>query len=89
MNFDNAEVKAFNAFVKDYITIYDGLASLKCKITGTISRPDVDGILDAKNIVTRIEYLKTTYRISDKIIFDENSIHLLPTKIYDINKCNC
>jgi hypothetical protein len=85
VNFDNAEVKAFNAFVKDYITIYDGLASLKCKITGTISRPNVDGILDAKNITTRIEYLKTTYRISDKIIFDENSIKLLPTKIYDVN----
>lgn len=85
VNFDNAEVKAFNAFVKDYITIYDGLASLKCKITGTISRPNVDGVLEAKNIVTRIEYLKTTYRISDKIIFDENSIQLLPTKIYDVN----
>jgi hypothetical protein len=85
VNFDNAEVKAFNAFVKDYIAIYDGLASLKCKITGTISRPNVDGVLEAKNIVTRIEYLKTTYRISDKIIFDENSIQLLPTKIYDVN----
>lgn len=85
VHFDNAEVKAFNAFVKDYISIYDGLATLTCKITGTINRPNVDGVLDAKNIVTRIEYLKTTYRMSDKIIFDENSIHLLPTKIYDVN----
>lgn len=85
VNFDNAEVKAFNAFVKEYITLYNGLASLKCKITGTLSSPNVDGELDAKNIVTRIEYLKTTYRISDKIIFNENSIQLMPTKIYDVN----
>lgn len=86
IGFENAEIKSLQAFAKEYITLYDGKASLNAKLTGTLAKPVVNGSLMANNIVTRIEYLKTIYNLSGKFNFNKNEIAFEPFKIYDSKK---
>jgi hypothetical protein len=85
ISFDDSPLKSFQAFVKEDMFIYAGTASVKGKITGTISEPKLNGALLVNNVKTRIEYLKTTYSFSSKLDFDLNSIEMTPTQIADEN----
>lgn len=86
VGFDEAEVSALQALVKDYLTLYNGKAVLKADISGTLDKPDIEGYLLMKGISARIEYLKTTYDFSGNVTFDKNKIELTPFRLFDINR---
>jgi len=83
VNFDNAELKSFQAFLKDYITIYEGKARLYSKISGPLSSPSITGTLELKNVKTSIDYFRTTYSFSNTINFNKKEIELSPFVLTD------
>jgi hypothetical protein len=83
--FAESDLKSFQAFVKDDVTIFYGKASAKCKITGTTKNILVDGSISLNQVLARVEYLKTVYGFNAKVTFDKNTITLLPFQLKDIN----
>jgi hypothetical protein len=83
--FSESDLKSFQAFVKEDLTIYYGRISAKCKITGTLKDIRVDGSISIMQVLARVEYLKTVYGFSSKIDFDRNSIVVNPFQLNDIN----
>ncbi len=81
----DADVSAFQPFAKDYITLYEGKASMKALISGTINKPDIDGFLELNKVKTKINYLQTTYSFTNTIHFDKTLIEILPFNMYDVN----
>lgn len=84
VSLNDAEVSAFQSFAKDYITLYKGKASMKAIISGTITKPEVDGFLQLNDVSTKINYLQTTYAFTNTIHFNKNTIELLPFYMSDI-----
>ncbi|MCU0442702.1 MAG: translocation/assembly module TamB [Bacteroidia bacterium] len=83
--FAESDLKSFQAFVKDELTIYYGKVSAKCKITGNVNDLEVNGNLNLMQVLARVEYLKTTYGFNSKITFDQNTATLQPFKLTDVN----
>lgn len=83
--FAESDLHSFQAFLKDDLTIYNGTASAKCKITGTTKDISVDGSVNLMQVMARVEYLKTTYGFNTKINFDRNSIKVIPFMLNDVN----
>lgn len=83
--FAESDLRSFQAFVKDELTIYYGKVSAKCKITGNLNDLEVNGNLNLMQVLARVEYLKTTYGFNSKIVFDENTATLTPFKLTDVN----
>ncbi|MFZ4797148.1 MAG: translocation/assembly module TamB domain-containing protein [Bacteroidia bacterium] len=80
----DANANAFQPFVKDYITIYEGKLSLKALVSGTIDKPDIDGFLQVNDFKTKINYLQTTYHCTSTIHFDKNIFEIQPFFMSDI-----
>lgn len=83
--FAESDLKSFQAFLKDNLTIYNGNVSAKCKVTGTLDDIRVDGNLNLIQVLARVEYLKTTYAFNTKVNFDRSSITVNPFYVTDIN----
>ncbi|MFN4084167.1 MAG: translocation/assembly module TamB domain-containing protein [Bacteroidia bacterium] len=83
VNFSRSEVVSFKALLKDYVSLYEGRASLSANIKGSIDNPEIYGNLTLADILARVEYLKTTYRFSNNLNFNKNIIDIEPFKIFD------
>jgi len=83
--FSESDLKSFQAFLKENLTIYNGSVSAKCKVTGTLDDIRVDGNLNLIQVLAQVEYLKTTYAFNTKVNFDRNSIMVNPFLVNDIN----
>jgi hypothetical protein len=83
--FGESDLRSFQAFVKDDLTIYYGKVSAKCKITGPLNNIQVDGSLNMMQVLARVEYLKTVYGFSSRIDFTKNGIVINPFQVTDIN----
>ncbi|MCF8255806.1 MAG: translocation/assembly module TamB [Bacteroidia bacterium] len=87
VDFKDSKVTAFQAFVKDYVKLYDGKAELNAKLSGPISQLRLDGQLQLSKVELKVDYLQTTYRFDlAKINFNDNLINIVPFDIFDINK---
>ncbi len=85
VSFTEADASAFQSFGKDYITIYKGKLSLKALVSGTLDKPDIDGVLQINNLHTKINYLQTTYHCTNTIHFNKSIIEFVPFEMMDIN----
>ncbi len=83
--FSESDLKSFQAFVKDEVTIFYGKASAKCKITGPFDNLVMDGTISMNQVLARIEYLKTVYGFNARMNFDKNTIHIVPFQLKDIH----
>jgi hypothetical protein len=83
--FSESDLKSFQAFVKDEVTIFYGKASAKCKISGTTNNIVLDGSISINQVLARVEYLKTVYALNAKINFDKNKMTIVPFQMKDIN----
>ncbi|MES2778876.1 MAG: translocation/assembly module TamB domain-containing protein, partial [Bacteroidota bacterium] len=83
--FAESDLKSFQAFLKDNLTIYNGTVSAKCKVTGTTKDIHVDGNVNLIQVLARVEYLKTNYAFNTKINFDRNNITVNPFTLNDVN----
>lgn len=85
VSFSEADASAFQSFGKDYITIYKGKLSLKALVSGTLDKPDIDGVLQVNNLQTKINYLQTTYHCTNTIHFNKSIIEFVPFEMMDVN----
>ena len=81
---NDANAIAFQPFVKEYITIYEGKLSLKAIVSGTLDKPDIDGYLQVNDFKTKINYLQTIYNCSSTIHFNKNLFEISPFYMSDI-----
>ncbi len=80
----DANANAFQPFIKDYITIYNGKISMKALVSGTLNKPDIDGFLQVDNFKTKINYLQTIYTCTSTIHFNKNIFEIQPFFMSDI-----
>ena len=80
---NESDIHFVQPFIKEYVLIYAGNVSAKCKIYGTTDKPKMDGQIDLSKIDFRIDYLKTRYKFNSTIAFDEENIKLKAIKMYD------
>lgn len=85
INFDESDVSAVQAFVKDYIKLYSGNVRANGQLTGSLKYPEFNCNLDLMGVTLKVEYLKTMYSFSTSIKINEQQIKLAPTEIRDIN----
>lgn len=85
ISFAESDLKSFQAFVKDEVKIFYGKIAAKCKLSGTIEKPVVDGGIQINQVLARIEYLKTMYGFNAKVQFDKDKIQILPFQLNDVN----
>jgi hypothetical protein len=83
--FSESDLKSFQAFVKDDVSILYGKVSAKCKISGTVDNLLLDGNISMNQVLARIEYLKTVYGFNAHINFNKNNIQVVPFQLKDIN----
>ena len=83
--FAESDLRSFQAFLKDNLTIYNGDVSAKCKVTGNVNEIRVDGSVNLMQVLARVEYLKTTYGFNTKINFDKSTITINPFMLNDVN----
>ena len=83
--FTESDLKSFQAFIKDDVTIFYGKVAAKCKVTGTINSLNVEGNINVNQVLARVEYLKTIYGLNARVQFNKDSITILPFNLVDIN----
>jgi len=80
---EESDIRFIQPFLKDFVLINDGNVSAKCKITGTVSKPEMDGEIQLSKINFRVDYLKTTYKLNSTLTFDNDIINIKPTIVVD------
>ncbi len=85
INFDESDVLALQAFVKDYIKLYSGNIRANGQLTGSLAYPEFTCNVDLMGVTIMVEYLKTMYSFSTSVKINEQQIKLAPTEIRDIN----
>jgi hypothetical protein len=80
---DESNTSVFQALVKDFVYIRQGVIQGKCKITGTMDKPQLDGEIDLARMDVLVEYLKTRYKFNAHISFDNDHITLTPFSFTD------
>lgn len=85
VTFAESDLRSFQAFVKEDLTVFYGKISAKAKITGTLSDINVDGSINLMQVLARVEYLKTVYGFNSKIDFNRTAVVINPFQLTDIN----
>lgn len=70
------EIVIFQPFLKQLVSNLNGKVSADLKVTGQLTNPKINGSLDLKNAGMTINFLKTTYKLSDKINVDNSVLKL-------------
>jgi hypothetical protein len=78
------EVKLFQPFLKTLVSNMNGKVSADLTITGRLNKPQISGNLILTDGGMTVNYLKTPYRITDKIEVENTVIKLNNLKIRDI-----
>lgn len=56
------------------------------RLTGTTSKPLLNGVLEIVNGTLMVDFMKAPYTINDKVVFDNSNIVFKDFKIHDVNK---
>ena len=72
----NNELVIFQPFLKNLVSNLNGKISAELKVTGRLSNPQLNGFLDLANAGMTINFLKTNYKLSDKISVDNSVLKL-------------
>ncbi len=83
--FAESDLKSFQAFLKEQVTLYTGTAEAKCVIEGTTKDIEVNGSIKLNHVMARIEYLKTVYQFSSQLQFDRSAILIPAFDMIDVN----
>lgn len=67
-------LQLLNSFTTDIASNINGIASGKIDITGSISEPKLKGKINLQKTSFTIDYLNTSYTLSDEIIIENNWI---------------
>jgi hypothetical protein len=73
---DHAEAIIFGPFIRDLVSDPKGNISSDLKLTGPLSKPQLNGDISFNNTGVTINYLKTAYTINDKIKVTNSVVNL-------------
>jgi hypothetical protein len=89
LNFDKSKVNSFQAFVKDYVKLYQGEADLNANLEGKLDDLKLNGTLDLNAVDFRVDYLMTKYSIEKaRFIFEDQDIRIPSFNIKDSKGSN-
>lgn len=78
------EVVIFQPLLKHLVSNMNGQLSADLTVTGKINKPQINGSLTLINAGMTVNYLKTPYKINDKVEVENSIIKLNNLKIRDI-----
>ncbi len=77
------EIALFQPFLKNLVSNMNGKVSANLTVNGKLKNPQINGSLDLKEGGMTVNYLKTPYRITDKVEVENTVIKLNNLKIRD------
>lgn len=80
---DQTEISSFQALFRNQVYFYNGLTSGKCRLSGTLNKIQMNGELDFSKVDMKVEYLKTRYKFTSHINFDNDIVRITPFTIID------
>ena len=80
---DKLRMNIFNPYVSSIFNDLRGIASGKATLTGSLSKPVINGLLNFQKSAFTINYLKTRYNFSEKIKIEDNNIFFDKVRVYD------
>lgn len=86
IDFDKSQISAFQAFVKDYVKLYTGEASLNAQLKGPLDNLVLNGQLKISDVNFKVDYLQTKYAVKEALLnFDGDQIKIVPFEMKDAN----
>jgi hypothetical protein len=82
---DHAEVIIFDPFIRDLVSNPKGTVSSDLKLTGPLSKPQLNGTVTLDNTGVTVNYLKTAYTVSDKLTVTNSVINVDGMVLKDIH----
>jgi hypothetical protein len=83
VSLDKLRMNIFNPYVKVIFSDLRGIASGKATLTGTFSKPLLNGELNLQKTTFTVNYLKTRYNFTEKVQIENNNIYFKDVRIYD------
>ena len=83
---NQTEAIIFQPFVKTLVSDLKGTLSTDLKLTGSASKPELNGDISLNNLGVTVNYLKTAYTVNDKLNVKGNVIQVSDMKLNDIKK---
>jgi hypothetical protein len=82
---DHAEVIIFDPFIRDLVSNPKGTVSSDLKLTGPLSKPQLNGTVTLDNTGVTVNYLKTAYTVNDKLTVTNSVINVDGMVLKDIH----
>ncbi|RKR82171.1 uncharacterized protein DUF490 [Mucilaginibacter gracilis] len=76
LKMNQTEAIILDPFVKDLVSDLKGTISSDIKLTGTLSKPQLNGSLTFVNTGVTVNYLKTPYVINDKVTVENSVVNI-------------
>jgi hypothetical protein len=83
---NKTEVIIFEPFVKDLVSNLQGTISTNLKLSGSITKPELNGDITLDNTGVTVNYLKTAYTVSDKLTVTNSVININNMILKDTHK---
>ncbi len=84
IDFNKSQINAFQAFVKDYVKLYTGEASLNAQLRGPLDDLVLNGQLKISEVNFKVDYLQTKYAVKEALLnFDGDQIKIVPFLMND------
>jgi hypothetical protein len=83
VNMNQTEAVIFDPFVKGLVSDLKGTISTNLKLTGTPSKPLLNGDITLANTGVTVDYLKTAYVINDKLTVTNSVIEVKDMQLTD------
>jgi hypothetical protein len=80
---DKLRLNIFNPYVSRIFSDLRGMASGKASLSGTISKPLLNGQVNLQKSAFTVNYLKTRYNFTEKIRIENNNIYFDQVRIFD------
>ncbi len=83
LDLEKLRLNLFNPYVRTIFSDLRGIASGKATLTGTLSKPLLNGEFNLQKTSFTVNYLKTRYNFSEKVQIENNNIYFKDIRVYD------
>jgi hypothetical protein len=83
LELDKLRLNIFNPYVKVIFSDLRGMASGKATLTGTVTRPLLNGEFNLQKTTLTVNYLQARYNFTEKVQIENNNIYFKDVRIYD------
>jgi hypothetical protein len=81
---DHTEAIIFEPFIKELVSNIKGAVSANLKLSGSPSKPELNGDISLDNTGVTVNYLKTAYTVNDKLSVNNSVIKINKMVLKDI-----